>query len=285
MTVSLDTGSVDPKARRCGARSCCRLAALAAPVLVPWAMLAIVAAPLPAAADDHFNLEEGLPVSTEDAYAIEYGGQELQGVFSYERSRDGKNLFTAEPRLALGVFPGFQATPRVSYSLGNGEGRDSGSVGLDGLYQLNQQTELMPVFAVSGSLDAPYGYANSSPETGLKLIAAKSLGDEKEGRDIHLNLGWVHNYGPTEEERADRFNAGIAYAQPLTEELIGVVDIVREEELERNRAVNLFEFGARYRVAENLAVAAGVGIGFGPDSPGVRVTIGFQRALDLFGSR
>jgi hypothetical protein len=111
---------------------------------------------------------------------------------------------------------------------------------------------------------------------------AQPLSAEKDGPDFHINIGWVHNYGPTDEERANRYEAGIAYAHPITDKMLGVVDVVREQELESTQTINLVEFGTRYRVAENLALSAGVGIGFGPNSPGVRVTLGFQRALDWF---
>src|SRR5882672_8351474 len=102
-------------------------------VLTSSLLLAIAAALGPASAEDHTNLESGLPVTSEDAYPIELGGQELQSVFTYERSRDSerRNLFSLEPRLALGVFPGFQLTPRVSYSLGDAEGLNSGTAGVD----------------------------------------------------------------------------------------------------------------------------------------------------------
>src|SRR5262249_8746277 len=158
---------------------------------------------------------------------IEYGGTELQGVFSWERSRERarRDLFTYESRVALGVLPRFQLTPTVSYSLGTAPERDSGTVGLDGVYQFNDETPFMPVFALSGSVEGPYGLQHGSPETGLKFVAAKSLGDPKEGRDVHINLGWVHNYGPGEDERANRFEAGLAYAQPINEEVTLVADI------------------------------------------------------------
>ena len=38
----------------------------------------------PALAADHTNLEEGLPVKVEDAFPIEYGKSEVQGVFVYD---------------------------------------------------------------------------------------------------------------------------------------------------------------------------------------------------------
>jgi hypothetical protein len=255
------------------------------PALLAAALLAWVGAPLPAAADDHFNLEEGLPVTTEDVYPIVYGGREFQSVFTYQRSRDAdaRDLFSLEPRLALGLFPRVQATPRVCYSLGTAEGKKSGTAGIDGLYQLNDETPVLPVFSVSGSFNAPYGFEHSANETVLKLIVAKSLGDGKDDRDVHLNLAWTHNYGPTGDERADRFEGGIAYAHPINETLLLVTDYVYEQELERGKAANLVELGARIRVSEELAAAIGVGVGLGANSPSFRVTAGIQRAVDWFG--
>jgi hypothetical protein len=266
-------------------RSCRARRSNAIPLaLVVAALVAIDMAPVPAAADDHFNLEEGLPVTTEDAYPIVYRGAEFQSVFTYERSRDTDkhDLFSLEPRFAYGLFPRFQITPRVSYALGTADGRDSGTAGIDGVYQLNDETPIVPIFSLSGSFNHPYGFEHSANETVLKLIVAKNIDPEKEGEDIHINLAWTHNYNPTDEERADRYEFGIAYAHPIGEAITLVVDYVREQDLERNKTANLIEAGMRYRVSDELALAAGAGVGIGRDSPSFRFTMGLQRALDWF---
>jgi hypothetical protein len=249
-------------------------------------LLVVIGAVSPALADDHFNLEGGLPVTVEDAYPVGAGDKEFQNVFTYERSRDStaRDLFTSESRLAIGVAPGLQLTPRISYSLGDAEERNSGTSGVDLLYQLNEETTYIPVFALTGSLDVPYGYQHGNPETGLTLIAVKRAGEGEEPPDFHLNLEWVHNYGPMEEERADRYSAAVGYSRPINEKFSVVADVVHEQLIQQNQAANLVEFGTRFRLSDTLMGAAGVGVGFGANSPGVRITVGIQRSLDdLFG--
>jgi hypothetical protein len=273
-TASWHSRAISPK-------SCTAVAALASSVL-----FVVIGTVSPALADDHFNLEGGLPVTVEDAYPIVDGGKEFQSVFTYERSRDSsaRDLFSSESRVAIGVAPGLQLTPRISYSLGDAEERNSGTSGVDLLYQLNEETKFIPVMALSGSLDVPYGYQHGNPETGLKLIAVKKAGEGEEPPDFHLNLEWVHNYDPLEDERADRYSAAVGYSHPITEGFSLVADVVHEQLVQQNQASNLVEFGTRFRLSEALMGAAGIGVGFGANSPGVRITVGIQRSLDdLFG--
>ena len=76
----------------------------------------------PAGAADHTNLEEGLPVTIEDAYTIKQNSIEAQGYFQYDRTRrdpDGKNRFWAVPRLEFGPLPNTQFTVEVPYRFGD----------------------------------------------------------------------------------------------------------------------------------------------------------------------
>ena len=240
----------------------------------------------PALAADHTNLEEGLPVKVEDAFPIEYGKSEVQGVFVYDHftRKGGQNFFTVEPRLALGLFPGFQATFRAPYEFSS-DGSNSGTASMGGLYQLNQGGQVMPTFALSGGLDIPYGSNPTGVETSLKLIAQKGLGSKSENRDLHLNIEWRHNYDPRPDERSDRYGIGVAYAQPFNANTLLIASLGGEQELEKGSNKVLLEFGMRHQVSKELVASAGFGLFrvTGPaevQSDGFRFVVGFQRSLD-----
>ena len=254
------------------------------------ALTMVTASVTPVLATDHNNLEEGLPVSIEDSYPLEYGKQEVQGVFTYDHfSRNGgQNFFTFEPRLAVGLFPGFQTTFRTPYQVGT-DGSNSGTFSVGGLYQLNKGGPVIPVFALSGGVEVPFGFNPSAIETSLKLIATKPLGSLSENRDIHLNIGWTHNTNPGLEERSDRYSIGVAYAQPFDAKTLLLLALVGEQELEQHTSQKRIEFGIRHQVSEGLVVSAGAHVfritGPSERTDGFRFVVGFQRGIDLFGPK
>lgn len=58
-----------------------------------------------------------------------------------------------------------------------------------------------------------------------------------------------------------------------------VLDLVREEELEKDEETNLAEIGLRYQLTPLTVLSAGAGFGFGDESPDVQLTLGFQVAF------
>jgi hypothetical protein len=138
----------------------------------------------------------------------------------------------------------------------------------------------------------PFGYQNGGTETELRFLATKSLGtSDASGSDpysyvprrIHFNASWFHNYDPLngpDAERRDRYRVGVAYSQPLTNDLLLVADVYRETDRARGRTTNLAELGVRYQLTPQTVLTGGAGVGFGGDrSQDFRVTVGFQRTL------
>ena len=63
----------------------------------------------------------------------------------------------------------------------------------------------------------------------------------------------------------------------------GIFRVATEEGVQfAVHALNLVEAGLRWQMTPLTVLTAGVGAGFGRDSPDVRATIGFQHALTLF---
>lgn len=236
-------------------------------------------------AADHTNLDEGLPVTIEDAFPIPYRQHEVQALGQYDRVRDdpkGNDLFTLEPRFEAGLFRNFQASLGVPYRLGNASERDSGDVNIEGLYNFNAETLDLPAFALKAGVGVPFGRDSQGAQTILKGILTKTLGATWNSHRVHLNAAWLHKFDRRkEEERSDGYLIGIGYSQPVASDTVVVADLAREHQIDEDREANLVEAGVRWQLTPLTVVSAGVGAGFLDESPRFRALIGIQHSLTL----
>lgn len=233
----------------------------------------------PVCASDHTNLEEGLPVRIEDAYPIGYLGREFQGLFRYDRTRDGKDLFILDPRLEYGFARNWQAKITAPFRLGSANLTGSGNVGLEVFHNFNQESLRVPAFAISARADFPSGRDSSGVDTTLKFIASKTRGRSTLLHRLHLNVAWKHNEGRRMGERTDAYMLAFGYSRRLSPDTIFVADYVRDQELYEDKTSNVIEVGIRRQLTPLTTLAVGVGAGIGPDSPPFRFTLGFQHAF------
>ena len=89
------------------------------------------------------------------------------------------------------------------------------------------------------------------------------------------------NDDPGDTERDGAYNVLLGYEARINNPLVLVADVFREQRLEEDLSVNLVEVGLRYRLTPYALLTAGVGTGFGADSPEFRGTTGIQ--VELFG--
>lgn len=250
----------------------------------------------PAIAADHSNLEEGLPVTIEDAYPIKQGGLEVQGYMQYDRVRrdpNGVSALMAVPRIEWGAFRNFQLSVETAYTIGTASTADQGEVRAQGLYNFNTEGLVLPAMAVQVGVGQPYGYRAGGTETEVEFLATKSIGTPDPlglspyayvPRQLHFNAAWFHNYDPItgrDGERHDRYRVGVGYSQPVSNNVVLVADVYRETLRDRDRAVNLAQIGARYIVTPQTILAASAGFGFGGERGGsdVRLVLGLQHSL------
>lgn len=229
-------------------------------------------------ASDHLNLEENLPLQVEDAYPIPYRGREVQGVFRYDRTRSDENRLMLEPRLELGVAPNTQVTIRAPFYLGNADRTGSGDIAVGALYNFNTEGLVLPAFALAGEGEIPTGKDSAGFDTTLKFIMTKSVSNTGLDR-IHLNVAWLHNSGPRETERENRYVAILGYSRRLAADWVLVADFVREQELKKDEDSNIFEVGARWQLTPLTVISFGAGAGVGRESPEARATVGFQKSF------
>lgn len=234
---------------------------------------------IPAQAADHSNLEEGLPTALEDAYPIPYRGREVQGQIRYERTSDGKNRFTFDPRLEFGIARNAQVSISAPFYVGNADRTGSGNIRLSGLYNFNQESLSTPAFAISARAEFPTGVDSAGVDTELKFIVTKSLGKSGALDRIHLNASWLRNDRANSDERSDRYRVILGYSRRLNADTTLVADFVRQQEMRKGDNSNVLELGIRRQLTPLTVLVFGVGAGIAEQSPDFRATVGFQQSF------
>lgn len=123
----------------------------------------------------------------------------------------------------------------------------------------NRERDWLPAFAVSADLGRPVGQGGRSAETGLTVIAAKTLTPSVD-RWVHLHVAWLSSLDPDEEKRRDRCRVVVGYSQLVAPDV----------------AANVVEAGLRCQLNERATLGAGAGFGIGRDSPGFRAVFSVQ---------
>jgi hypothetical protein len=229
-------------------------------------------------ASDHTNLERGLPTELADAWVTPHMNREIQGRFVWEEDEDDEGRFRIEPRLEYGFLPNWQVELAVPYEWGSGEEEDEIKDALIGvLYNLNQETVVIPSFAVSAEAVFPGEGERVDPEVGL--IASKLLGKASLFQRFHLNAFWRHNTDTGHDERDNVFMGVAGYDVRLGTDNTLILDYVWEQQMERGKESSLVEVGLRRQISPPTLVALGIGAGIGSDSPEFRAVLGFQRSF------
>ncbi len=193
------------------------------------AAVLLAAAAGPAKAAELSNLDSGLPNTLDDALAVAPGRVELQGAARYDLLRAGRDAVRLLPRVQVGIADGLQATIGVPYVIGSGRRSDPSDPIAGLLYNLNRERDWLPAFAVSADLGTPVGQEGRSAETGLTVIATKTLTPSVDRR-VHLNVAWLRSLDPDEEERRDRYRVVVGYSQLVAPDVVVVADYLRESQ-------------------------------------------------------
>ena len=230
----------------------------------------------PALGGGKTNIEEGLPLTIESAYTIDYLGREVQLVTRYERDDDGSDSVRLEPRIEFGAWYNLELTAAFPFLLGESEPNGNRPIELEATYNINQETLDLPAFSVGAGVELPTGSDAEGVDPFVKLLVTRTLGRTSMFHQLHLNLAYHWNAERQEGERSGHYMAAIGYSTRLNVDTLLVADFVREQDIEDNVEHNIIEAGIRYQLLPHGIISAGVGFGIGDESPEVRVTVGFQ---------
>jgi hypothetical protein len=226
---------------------------------------------------DVHDLQENLPVRVTDAIAS--SGPQVQARTLLSRQRPDGFQAQLEPQLQWGFARGWHVqTAAVMLTSSREENTNSGDVQILVFRQLNQVEGRRPVFGVSIGADVPSGIESAGLDTRLRGIVTQPLGGANQHR-LHGNFEWLRNAGRREDERKNAWLATAGYSRLLGRNLVMIVDAARLEERALDEVINLAEAGVRGRITKSLVVSGGVGVGFGPTSPKLQFTFGFEQSF------
>ncbi len=234
-------------------------------------------------ADDKalMGLSTEIPITVEDAAAIEKGDVSLKLRSTFDRLKldGGRNRVNLDPEIEVGVANGLSLKANPAYRVGNADDTRQGDVKLSAEINLLEPKNGRLGISLEPLVDIPYGSGTMATEVGVIGRLTQPLGTSSRAPRLHVNLGWRRLIDPESDQRENRFLmvAGVNVAVgPAT---AVALDIVRDQQQERGKADNLVEVGVRHVIGDDLALGAGVGVGFGPDSPRYRVLVGVQRSF------
>ncbi|MFN2427289.1 MAG: transporter, partial [Candidatus Binatia bacterium] len=220
----------------------------------------------PAAADP-LNLESGLPLEMEDAYAAPFLNREYQTYLRYERDDDGRDFGRWVNRLEVGLWYNTELTVEVPLVFGEIEPDGLGDVSVELLYNFNQESQILPAFALAGTLITPTGDHSRGLDPEIEFIATKTLPGTWDLHRLHFNFSYRFNDEVRSGERGGIYHVVVGYEVRATNNLVLLADLVREEDLEKGVEINLIEGGGRYRLTPYALLAVGLGFGIADESP------------------
>jgi hypothetical protein len=222
--------------------------------------------PVSAFAIDHGNLDEGRPLRLEDAYAISTGEIALEtgAGFSLLRRGPDRGFFPIE--VLWGALPNLQISLGTTLSTDPHEIDEpvkSGDLRLSALYNLNQETLVVPAFGVKLEVNLPTGVDAHGVALKLKGIVTKSI----ERLSLHFNAGYQVLTDARREERDGHYELVLGASYPLgapryTRATI-IADIFTEQSARHGEDNTVgVEAGFRYQITRTIVWDAGVGTEF-----------------------
>jgi hypothetical protein len=238
-------------------------------------LAAVLSGPAAAAADV-LDVESGFPLEVEDAYPVGYLGREAQLHVRYERTHDGEDGVVFLPRLELGFPRNGQLSLAQRFLTGSADPNGVGPTTAEFLYNVNQETLAVPALALVALADFPTGDETHGVDAGGKALLTKTLPGIWHLHRLHLNGLYQANDDVRSGERGTRWKAVLGYSAVVTNELLFVSDVFREETFAEDEEHNVAELGLRWAVTPWAVLSAGVGFGFGDESPDVRPVVAAQ---------
>jgi hypothetical protein len=244
------------------------------------------AAPSAVAQIDYRNLDDGRPVTTEDAYPVERFGFELLAPYRFEAERGGADFHVVAPELEYGLLPNTHVGVKAVLAAVDRPGdTDWGLAGirLFGLYNFNTESGGLPALAVRADGAIPAGnLAGDAFALTLKGIATRSWGRTRAHLNAAVRLGTDHGLGVV--HLPPRWSLSAAVDQTLLRRSLMVVAEVLTERPVAGAPIEVnLSAGVRWQWQPALVLDAGVTRRIASNGPDVGLTIGLTHAFALRG--
>ena len=229
-------------------------------------LAALLFAPAIALAIDHGNLDEGRPLRLEDAYAVSTGEIALEAGAGFALLRRGPDRGFFPIEVLYGALPNLQLSVGTTLSTDPHEIDDpvkSGDLRLAALYNINQETLVIPAFGVKLEVNLPTGVDARGMALKLKGLVTKSI----ERLSLHFNAAYQGFTDARREDRDGRYELVLGASYPLgapryTRATI-IADVFTEQSSQRGESNTVgTELGFRYQLTRTIVWDAGVGTEF-----------------------
>jgi hypothetical protein len=226
----------------------------------------LIVIPVAALAIDHKNLDEGRPLRLEDAYAISTGEIALEAGAGFTLRRRGADRGFFPIEVLYGAFANFQVGVGTTLSTDPreiDEPTKSGDLRIGALYNLNQETLVMPAFGVKLEVEVPTGVDSNGVDVEIKGIVTKSF----ERLSVHFNAAYLFLTDSGRGERDGRYEVVLGASYPIgapkfTRATL-VADVFTEQSTHRGESnVVGTEIGVRYQLTPSMVWDVGVGTEF-----------------------
>ena len=237
-----------------------------------------------AAHADPQDIEEGEPVTLEDAFTDPAGQLSLQYSGSFTRMREGgtTDLLQDGPTIKLGAFKGVQISVNPNYATGTAPGHDTGSALGDVLVQLNAQGVVVPAFAVDVFYAVPFGAGHKSADYVVRLLASKSLGAAAQAPRLDLNLTDYHLTQPDRDGRKDQLELAAGGSMELGNHDAMVADVVYGAAEQAGQSETLLEIGYNRDLPDDWSMNVGVGKQVRGAADALRLYFAVEKELQIF---
>jgi outer membrane putative beta-barrel porin/alpha-amylase len=235
-------------------------------VLSRCLLAVLLLVPVSAEAIDHKNLDEGRPLRLEDAYAIATGEIALEAGAGFTLQRRGTDRGVFPIELLYGALPNVQigvSTTLVTVPREVDEPTKSGDMRVGALYNLNQETLVIPAFGVKVEAELPTGVESKGVDVEIKGVVTKSI----ERLSLHFNAAYRFVTDADRDERDGRYELVLGASYPIgapkftRATLVG--DVFTEQSTHRGESnVVGVELGLRYQLTPSMVWDVGVGTEF-----------------------
>jgi len=234
--------------------------------LIACVIALLLLVPVAALAIDHKNLDEGRPLRLEDAYAISTGEIALEAGAGFTLRRRGADRGFFPIEVLCGAFPNFQVGVGATLSTDPreiDEPTKSGDLRTGALYNLNQETLVMPAFGVKLEVELPTGVDSKGVDVEVKGIVTKSF----ERLSFHFNAAYLFFTDSDRGERDGRYELVLGASYPIgaprfTRATL-IADVFTEQSTRRGESnVAGTEIGLRYQLTPSIVWDIGVGTEF-----------------------
>lgn len=223
------------------------------------------------------EIEEDLPVTIDSAYPIPYLGREFQSFVRYQRDEDGGNRLEAEVRLEFGFPRNGEIKIALPFQAGERTPDGLGEFRAEFLYNINQETSILPGFSLSLGMEAATGEEGAGVDPFGKVLLTKTLsGDTNTFQQVHFNGAYNINDDVLPGERGYAAEAFVGYSRRIRSDLLFVADVGHRWTKRDRVDVSLIEYGVRWQLTPLVIVTGSAGHGFGDESPDLRLTAGVQ---------